>query len=107
MSQIRAMLIRHEGMRLKPYLDSKGKITLAVGRNIEECGITTDEALLLLDNDIKRVLNEAGTLPWFEHLGDARKDAVCDMLFNLGLTKFLGFRSMIAALQKGDWNRAA
>ena len=49
------MLRRHEGLRLNPYHCSENKLTLGIGRNLEDRGITEEEALFLLNNDIKRV----------------------------------------------------
>ena len=39
-------------------------------------------------------------LPWFAGLDDARKAAVIDMTYNLGIDGFLGFRKTIAALRR-------
>lgn len=107
MSQIKALLIKHEAVRFKPYLDSKGKVTIGVGRNLEDVGLTPDEVMFMLDSDIARVRREALGFSWFGALDDARKDVVLSMLFNLGLDGFKGFRGMIAALQKKDYDRAA
>ena len=35
----------HEGLRLKPYKDTVGKWTIGIGRNLEDKGITEQEAL--------------------------------------------------------------
>ena len=107
-SDLKGMLIRHERVMLKPYLDSKGKITIGVGRNLDDMGITADEAMHLLENDIARVRLEIGrSLPWFKDLDDVRQDAVIDMVFNLGLTRFMSFKALISAAQKKDWDRVA
>jgi lysozyme len=95
MSRLREMLIRHEGLRLKPYRDTGNKLTIGIGRNLEEVGITREEALLLLDNDIARVGREVErAFPWFSRLNPARKDVVLNMVFNLGLSRFRRFRKM-------------
>jgi lysozyme len=102
------MLLRHEGLRLKPYRDTRNKLTLGVGRNLEDVGITREEALLLLDHDIARVRREVGhAFPWFARLNPARKDVVLNMVFNLGLSRFRRFRKTIAAIKARDWERAA
>ena len=49
---LRSELRRDEGVRLKPYRDTVGKITIGVGRNLTDVGITPDEADVLLDHDI-------------------------------------------------------
>ncbi len=49
-----ALLIKHEGHRLRPYRCTSGKLTIGVGRNFEDCGITEQEAKEVLQNDILR-----------------------------------------------------
>ena len=53
-NRLREMLIRHEGLHLKPYRDSVGKLTIGVGRNLDDVGITREEALILLEHDIAK-----------------------------------------------------
>jgi lysozyme len=102
------MLIRHEGLRLKPYLDTKKKLTIGVGRNLDDVGITRDEAWALLNNDIARVRREVKrAFPWFSKVNPVRKDVVLNMVFNLGLQRFRGFRKAIAAIKAQDWDEAA
>ncbi len=44
-NRLRQMLIRHEGLRRKPYRDTVGKLTIGAGRNLDDVGITREEAL--------------------------------------------------------------
>lgn len=95
---------------LHMYFDTKGMATIGYGRMIDSRlggGITKDEALFLLKNDIKRIKQEASTLSFYPSLNLRRKYAILDMLYNLGLPKFLKFKKMIAALEVGDYDRAA
>jgi lysozyme len=55
-------LIKHEGLRLKPYHCPAGKLTIGVGRNLEDKGITEEEAVMLLENDIQECLKDLGTI---------------------------------------------
>jgi lysozyme len=98
----------HEGLRLKPYRCTAGKLTIGVGRNIEDVGITAEEALYLLRNDIVRTryaLEKA--VPSYLRLSMPRRKALIDMCFNLGLAGFLKFKKFLAAVEVGDFNRAA
>lgn len=119
-AQLKALLMREEGVRLKPYLDCcgkywrvcdcsrKGKLTLGVGRNLDDDGITEYESEWLLEKDIARVTAQADReLEWFSKLDPRRQDAVLSMLFNLGAARFREFKQMIAALEAGDYNAAA
>lgn len=105
---LKALIIRHEGLVLKPYKDTVGKLTIGVGRNLDDVGISTIEANFLLDNDLARVISECRVqFKWFNDLDDARQNVICSMVFNLGLPRFLGFQKMLAAIEKKDWKAAA
>ena len=101
------MLIRHEGLRLKPYTDTVGKLTIGVGRNLTDVGISKQEAMYLLHDDIQKVQEQLAEQSWFSGLNEARQMAITDMAFNLGLQGLLGFKKAIAALQAGDFASAA
>lgn len=102
------LLLKHEGMMNKPYFCSSGKLTIGIGRNIEDNGITKDEAVILLKNDIERCEQEARKyFPWFDSLGLARQDVILSMIFNLGITRLLGFKNLISAIAKQDFKLAA
>ena len=106
--KLKDQLILHEGLELKSYQCSAGFITLGVGRNVEELGITEDEARYLLDNDILRVTKELDSnLPWWRDLSEVRQRVVVDMVFNLGISRFLNFKNAINAMQEEDWEEAA
>lgn len=102
------MLIAHEGLRLKPYRDSQEKLTIGVGRNLEDVGISREEALALLHNDIERVKRELdANLPWWRTLSEVRQKVLISMAFNLGTNGLLGFNKMLSYLQDGDYSAAA
>ena len=63
---LKDQLIKHEGLRKKVYTCPAGKLTIGVGRNLEDRGITEEEALLMLDNDIAQVKGEASGFSWYE-----------------------------------------
>jgi lysozyme len=106
-SVLRDQLIAHEGLRLKPYHDTVGKLTIGVGRNLTDVGISQEEALYLLDNDLRASIADLERLPWFESLDPIRQRVVVDMRFNLGPSKFRGFHNTIAAMTVGDYERAS
>ena len=108
MREIEKQLLAHEGMRIKPYRCSAGKLTIGVGRNIEDKGITEEEALFLLRNDIAECEADLKTIfPRFDGLDDIRKRVLIDMRFNLGPAGIRNFKNMIDAVNKGDFNLAA
>ena len=104
------MLKRHEGVRSHVYLCSAGYETIGVGRNISKSGmgLSDDEVDYLLENDIVRVIKELSSeYPWFKDLDDVRKDAMIDISFNLGATRFRGFKRALAAMEVADYTTAA
>jgi lysozyme len=102
------MLVRHEGLRNFPYKDSVGKWTVGVGRNLEDRGISDEEAMYLLGRDIWRCTSWLKEhFDYFNALNPARQDVVISMVFNMGGLRYLEFRKMIAALMKQDFDAAA
>ena len=104
----RELIKKHEGRRLFPYECSAGKLTIGYGRNLEDNGITDEEADYLLSNDLRRVRSELSmNFDWYLQLNDVRQAVVEDMLFNLGLVRFLGFKKFMKALEQQDYEEAA
>lgn len=108
---IRDQLIRDEGMVLHAYEDSLGYLTIGVGRLIDKRkggGITEAEAFMLLDNDIERITRELERqLPWTAQLDEARRGALVNMAFQLGVAGLLQFRRALAAMRDDDWDTTA
>ena len=101
-------LKRDEGVVLTLYKCSAGKNTIGVGRNVDDRGITEDESDYLLGNDIDLCVDELeNNFTWYKNLSDARQRVLVNMCFNLGLTRLLGFKKFLAALEAEDWDRAA
>ncbi|SIS73017.1 glycoside hydrolase family protein [Insolitispirillum peregrinum] len=101
-------LVRDEDERLKPYRCTAGKLTIGVGRNLDDVGLSVDESAYLLGNDIARVMAELDkALPWWRGLSEVRQRALANMAFNLGVPRLKGFARMLAALQAGQWDEAA
>lgn len=108
LAALRQQLIRHEGLKLKPYLCPSGKLTIGVGRNLEARGISPDEAAILLDNDITDTIRQLSrALPGFMDLDAWRKRGLADIAFTVGVAGLLKFKKMLAFLWKGDYASAA
>jgi lysozyme len=111
MERLIAMLKRHEGVETHAYECSEGKITVGVGRNIDQgggMGLSDDEIDYLLQNDIERCIVELSSeYPWFSGLDEVRKDAIVDISFNLGQTRLRLFKRALAAMEEGEYRVAA
>lgn len=104
---LRDDLIRDEGVRLKPYRCPAGKLSLGVGRNLDDVGISQVEAEYLLDNDIARVQRQlADALPWLKNRNLNIERALGNMCFQLGIGGLLKFKKMLAYLEEGDYASA-
>jgi lysozyme len=111
-SRLRAQLMTDEGLRLKPYVDTVGKMTIGVGRNLTDVGLSQVEALYLLENDIDRAIRDlVAVFPWFVSLDPVRQTVLINMAFNMGLgSPTRGLRSFVrtlAAIERGDYEAAA
>ncbi len=103
------MLMLHEGLELKPYQCTADKTTIGVGRNLQDVGITEDEAKYLLQNDIDRILKEVEHWSFLEKLNEPRQAVILDMVFNMGVTRFNAntWVKTFAAIQNEEWEKAA
>jgi len=105
---LRDDLIRDEGERLKPYIDTVGKVTIGVGRNLTDVGITPAESAAMLGGDIARVdVEAAARMPWLAGCPEPVQRGVKNMLFNMGWPRLSGFKNMLRALEEKRWDDAA
>lgn len=101
-SLVVASMMRHEGLRLKPYLDTVGKLTIGYGRNLYDKGISQQESAFLLDNDVADGSAEAlRAFAWLLRLDEVRSAVIVEMVTSIGLPRFLGFKNCIAACAAG------
>ncbi len=108
MLELKEQLIRHEGLRLKPYRCTAGKLTIGVGHNLDDVGISKEEAMILLDNDIQRAKDSLfAALPWVKALAEVRQAVLINMTFNLGITGLLGFKNTLRTIEGRDFKAAA
>ena len=98
----------HEGLRLKPYKCPSGKLSIGYGRNLEDCGITEEEAEELLLNDLEKAEEDLKrNFAWVENIDRRKFYALVELVFNMGITRFKGFKKMLGACEKGEWSKAS
>ena len=124
-AELSSQVKRDEGFRATPYKCTAGKLTIGYGLNLD-AGITDDEAAYAANNNInfwesvteaqaayvleKRlnsIVDDMERFNWYSNLGDARRVVVCNMVYQLGITRFLKFKKMIAALEEKNFSLAA
>jgi lysozyme len=97
----------HEGYSRTVYRCTAGRQTIGFGRNLDDVGISRDEAEWLLKRDIDRAMGSLRTEPYWLDLSDVRQAVLIDMTFNLGWAGFAKFARLRMALGRKDFDAAA
>ena len=97
-----------EGLVLKSYKCSQGYTSVGIGRNLETTGITEEEAMYLLDNDLQRVINNLDK-HWevWRTFPKAAQYVCIDVVFNMGINTWLSFRRTRSYMELGEWEEAS
>lgn len=99
LDRLKQRLMTDEGIKQFPYKDTVGKLTIGIGRNLDDVGISQSEALYLLGNDIQRVSGQLDTkMPWWKQLDDVRQEVLVNMAFNMGIAGLLTFKDTLKAI---------
>lgn len=104
LSRLKYQLIYDEGKRHRPYRCTAGKLTIGVGRNLEDVGLSDATIDQMLMEDIVKCTSQGKTIfkdKW-ETFSDSRKAGIINMIFNLGYIGFCQFKMMIAAINAND-----
>lgn len=125
--QVTNRLILNEGLRLFPYRDSMGILTVGVGHNLSSgtgslraigipqaiadrivsgsAAITSPEAHALLANDLAYAVDDARASlrkGIYDVLTPARQFTIVDLCFNLGLAGWIGFTGTRSLIEKAQ-----
>ena len=109
------LIKRHEGLRLRPYRDSVGILTVGYGHNLTDHyeplpdgPITVQEAEEIFQRDYRAAMMACMRIvPNFSTLDEVRRAVVLDMAFNLGEAKLASFKRFLGALAMREWRQAA
>lgn len=100
------MLLVDEGLRLRPYRCTAGKLTIGYGHNLDDLGISQKVADALLEEDTllanKACLKIFGEL--FNSWSENRRLGWINLAFNIGYGGLTQFRNTIRAARVQDWN---
>jgi lysozyme len=106
MESFEEMLMRHEGMRATPYIDSVGVQTIGYGHNLHK-PLSHAAILQIFQDDLADAKNDClHAFPWFAELTEARQWVLINMCFNLGLPRLQGFYRFLTAVERGDYQTA-
>lgn len=104
---IEQLISEDEGKRLRMYQDTKDIWTVGIGRNMQDRDISEEVCSLMFKEDLEIVLKDANTFSWFNDLNDVRQAVILNMLFNMGLTRFRGFKKTIKFIKNGSFMTAS
>jgi len=103
-----------EGRRLKAYTCTAGHKTIGIGHNLDVKpafngqripDIISDQICdLIFDRDLNDTITQLNFV-WLANtkLDPARRDAVINMCFQLGINGVMKFKLMLNALERSDW----
>ena len=107
-TKLQSDLVSDEGKRRFPYYDSVGKLTIGVGHNLTDLGLSDAAINFILNEDIENHLAELRSAwPAFDSLDEVRQRVLANMAFNLGVAGLLQFKNTLAAIETGDYIGAA
>ena len=104
---LRERLIRTEGRRNRPYVDTVGKVTIGIGHNLTDKGLNDTIVEILFHQDILEAEIDVNKIPVYAKLDPIRQTVLLDMVFNMGLYRLIEFRRTILYLERGDFDGAA
>lgn len=100
-------LERDEGRKAFPYVDTVGKLTIGIGRNLTDRGLAGHEIDYLFQNDVRIIEDELDRkMPWWRSLSEIRQRIILNMSF-MGVTKLLLFVNTMQAVREARWQDAA
>lgn len=104
----KAILTKHEGYRNKPYLDTVGKLSIGIGHNLDDLGLSDAVIEAIFAEDFQNARTGLlKALPWVSGLDDVRQVVLVDMSFNMGIAKLLTFKTTLGLIQKGAYQQAS
>ena len=79
-----------------------------MGRNLDDNGISKQEALFLFKNDVALAEKSCRqAFDFFDELDEQRQFVLINMCFNMGINRLKGFKKMIQAIKKRQFSLAA
>ncbi len=96
----------HESLRLHPYPDTTGHLTIGYGHNLAN-GIPRGAADVILDFDLAEAIAYCHRdYAWYDALDGPRQRVLAELMFEMGPSRLSGFRLMLAAAEAGHYTQA-
>jgi lysozyme len=105
-------ITRHECIggkpNLKPYVDTVGKITIGIGHNLTDNGLTLAQVEDIFQSDVHEAQADLQrVLPWVAGLTPLRQEVFVELVFNLGIMGLSQFHVFLNLAQAGKWDAAS
>ena len=104
---LKASLTRHEERRAFPYPDTEGNITIGVGHNLTQRGLSEPIIDAILNEDINASILEAQRIVGFNLCNDVRQRVIVEMVFNMGLPRLRTFKLFLRYISTRNYEKAA
>lgn len=103
---MRSMTMTNEGFVSTVYKDTLGYDTIGYGFLLSN-GVPREVAEFWFDFIAKKNRAELLNFLWFASMDTVRQGVVENMTYNMGLSRVLEFRHMIAAIEDKNWQQAS
>ena len=106
--KLKNLLVQHVKFHQFPYTNVNGHLTIGLGRNLSDRGISPTEAIPLLDDDIFYFMGKLSHhLPFFDEMNDVRKIILINMCFDLGVRGVLECTDLLRSLKNKEWEETS
>lgn len=103
--RLRRHVLEFEKLRLKPEHDEDGALIIGLGRRLDDKGISSDEAYVMLSNDFEAA--HVDMIDIFEHsfysFPDNIKLVLMDLRLSLGSKEFRRLGGITSAARRRQW----
>lgn len=96
-----------EGFRQFPYRCTEGKLSIGYGFNLDDVGLSREEADLVLVYRVERLTSQVKSSLYKLDIDDKAWEILYHMSYQLGLNGLLEFKKMIEALEDQDYKKAS
>lgn len=107
--KMRAELERDERRMKKAYRCTAGKLTIGIGHNLDDKGLSDAAIDFIFEEDLRDAMRDLSVfIPWWSSvLNEVRQRVLVNMVFNMGISRVLMFKLALSHMRNGEWARAA
>lgn len=106
--ELKERLRKEEGVKQFPYTDTTGHLSIGVGHNLSDRGLSKTIVENILSEDVSIAITDSVfTFPMFWGYSENRQIVILDLMFAMGLPTFMKFEKMIQAIKYGYWEKAS